>query len=151
MFENCITFAMCSTSLDVKNCTVRFDQDPAYPGGSMVGPVNELFELPILQRSTRYYHQAEITLNNTVNLTSKGIFTTGDCEFLKNNPRILCSVTLSPPIKTRILLLPHPLHPSLSTPPLPPSPPPSPLYLPPPPSPLHPSFPPPQLSIHSIH
>ena len=84
MFENCITFAMCLTSLDVKNCTVRFDQDPDFlSGGSRVGPVNELFELPILQRSTRYYHLAEITLNNTnVSLTSRGIFTTGDREFL---------------------------------------------------------------------
>ena len=83
MFENCITFAMCLTSLDVKNCTVRFDQDPDFlSGGSRVGSVNELFELPILQRSTRYYHLAEITVNSNFSLTSRGIFTTGDCEFL---------------------------------------------------------------------
>ena len=92
VFENCITFAMCLTSLDVKNCTVRFDKDPAFlSGGSKVGPVNELFELPILQRSTRYYHLAEITLNNiNVSLTSRGIFTTGDREFLRKNDKLLC-------------------------------------------------------------
>lgn len=83
MFENCITFAMCSSTVAIGECQVRYGKDPSYPdnAASFNGPLNKLFELPLLERSTVYYHQANVNNSSSTQLVTRGVFKTGDCEY----------------------------------------------------------------------
>ena len=90
LFENCITFAMCSSTVSTGQCHVKYSKDPTYPtdADSFDGPINQLFMLPLLERSTLYYHEAHVSFNSSqAKLIVRGRFMTGDCE--------LCVVALS--------------------------------------------------------
>ena len=85
MFFNCTTFAICLSAKHKEgNCTVTFSTRASFAdSGNATGPLNRPFQLPLLQSSTLYYHRAIAAVklsNNTLNVSTIGQFTTGDCE-----------------------------------------------------------------------
>ena len=84
-FENCITSVLCSSSLDLSDttrCVVRYGTDPSYTVFSdpVNGPLNSMFQLPLLEPTTTYYFQTSVLINSTLTVQVQEEFTTGECK-----------------------------------------------------------------------
>ena len=84
-FENCITSVLCSSSLDLSDttrCVVRYGTDPSYIllSDPVNGPLNSMFQLPLLEPTTTYYFQTSVLINSTLTVQLQEEFTTGECK-----------------------------------------------------------------------
>ena len=84
-FENCITSVLCSSSLDLSDttrCVVRYGTDPSYTllSDPVNGPLNSMFQLPLLEPTTTYYFQTSVLINSTLTVQVQEEFTTGECK-----------------------------------------------------------------------
>ena len=84
-FENCITSVLCSSSLDLSDttrCVIRYGTDPSYTllSDPVDGPLNSMFQLPLLEPTTTYYFQTSVLINLTLTVQVQEEFTTGECK-----------------------------------------------------------------------
>ena len=84
-FENCITSVLCSSSLDLSDttrCVIRYGTDPSYTllSGPVNGPLNSMFQLPLLEPTTTYYFQTSVLINSTLTVQVQEEFTTRECK-----------------------------------------------------------------------
>ena len=84
--QDCLTTASCSTTLSDKNnnCSLQYGRDPSFQdlGPPISGPLNSSFPLPLMESSTPYYVQVVFTINS-LSVTQRGNFITGEGEKLK--------------------------------------------------------------------
>ncbi len=95
-FSNCITYALCTSPLQVENCTVKYSTNSSYPDSSphTTGPLNSSFQLPLLRRLTVYYHEAIISRTSCSSVIVRKQFKTGDCKCLKKTKKTGCTLCL---------------------------------------------------------
>ena len=61
---------------------VRYGTDPSYTllSDPVNGPLNSMFQLPLLEPTTTYYLQTSVLINSTLTVQVQEKFTTGECK-----------------------------------------------------------------------
>ena len=61
---------------------VRYGTDPSYTllSDPVDGPLNSMFQLPLLEPTTTYYFQTSVLINSTLTVQVQEEFTTGECN-----------------------------------------------------------------------
>ena len=94
-FENCITSVLCSSPLDLSDttrCVVCYGTDPSYTllSDPVDGPLNSMFQLPLLEPTTTYYFQTSVLINSTLTVQVQEEFTTGESKLSELSSCFYC-------------------------------------------------------------